>query len=110
MLIEKHARVPPRQRPVVQQALDFDSNSSFNYLGRSNSPSRSDEFDANNEFEAKMPAKTNFEFELDSSELDKQEDPVDSNGEDDARLAINLQYARDRVSCGKPSSFQLYRL
>jgi hypothetical protein len=57
-----------------------------------------------------MPAETDSESELDGSELDKQEDPVDSDGEDDARLAINLQYARDRVSCGKPSSFQLYRL
>ncbi len=57
-----------------------------------------------------MLAEIDFEFELDDLELDKQENLVDLNDEDDVRLAINLQYARDRVFCDKPSSFQLYRL
>ncbi len=90
---------------MQQQALDFDSNASFNYLGRSNNPFGSDESDANSEFEAKMLAKTDFEFELNGLELDKQEDLVDLDDENDARLAINLQYARDHVFYDKPSFF-----
>jgi len=92
MLIEELARFPPAQRAAVQQALNSNCDPPVSRSASSNSPSLSDEFDAED------PA----ESESDNEDSGGQEEPADSDAERDPRLVVNIQM-REMVSPQPPN-------